>query len=115
MCYHCRCATMSASVVESIRGVYLPLEVNQFAKQLYTPIQTSLRIKYSCFAVSNHLIVLGANTGAVYVFVKQPLNYISFIPNKVRLIKMLYYAAYVLISPGNTCMELRDVFLYIPK
>lgn len=80
---------MSASTVESIRGVYLPLEVNQYAKRLYTPIKTSLRIKYSCFAVSNHLIVLGANTGAVYVFVKQPFNYISFIPNKVSCFSCL--------------------------
>ena len=89
MCYN------SASTVESVRGVYLPLEVNQYAK-LYTPIKTSLRIKYSCFAVSNHLIVLGANTGAVYVFVKQPLNYISFISNKVG-----YLSIYQLFNAGK--------------
>ena len=71
--------------------VFLPLEVREFGNRLYKPISSSLRIKYSCFAVSSQLIVLGANTGAVYVFVKDSLSYISFIPNKVSIVSFLKF------------------------
>ena len=65
------------------KDVFLPLEAREFGDRLYKPISSSLRIKYSCFAVSGQLIVLGANTGAVYVLVRDSLSYIGFIPNKV--------------------------------
>ncbi|KAI6645932.1 hypothetical protein LOD99_13189 [Oopsacas minuta] len=91
---------MAASIIteSTLRDVYLPLEVRDIVKKLYTPINTSLRIKYSCFAVSSNLIVLGANTGAAYVFVKDPISYISFIPNKERDIQMVRF------SPDGRCL-----------
>lgn len=72
--------------------LYLPVDVRDFGKKLYLPIRASNRIKYSCFAVSSHLLVLGANTGGVYVFIKHPLNYINFIPNKERDIQIARFS-----------------------
>lgn len=42
--------------------------------------------QYTCFEVSQHFIIFGASSGGLYVFRRQPCEFVQLLPNKVRFI-----------------------------
>lgn len=41
--------------------------------------------QYTCFDVSQNFIILGASSGGLYVFRRQPCEFIQLLPNKVSV------------------------------
>ncbi|XP_050522059.1 uncharacterized protein LOC126894813 isoform X2 [Daktulosphaira vitifoliae] len=50
------------------------------------PLKTTQRIKYTCCEVSTNLIVFGASSGGLYVFNRQPCEFVQLLPNKEGLV-----------------------------
>ncbi|XP_063221662.1 uncharacterized protein LOC134530606 [Bacillus rossius redtenbacheri] len=46
------------------------------------PLKSTQRIKYTCFDVSENFIVLGASSGGLYVFQRNPCAFLQLLPNK---------------------------------
>ncbi|XP_053616190.1 BLOC-2 complex member HPS5 homolog [Plodia interpunctella] len=61
---------------------YVVLELPSITECIRYPIQNVQRIKYSCFDVSKTLIAFGATSGGIYVFNRNPCEFIQLIPNK---------------------------------
>lgn len=51
---------------------YVFLSSEKIQQDVLVPIKNSLRIKYTCFHVSNLLIALGSSSGGIYLFQKCP-------------------------------------------
>lgn len=49
---------------------------------LNLPLKATQRIKYTCFEVSQNFIIFGASSGGLYVFRRQPCEFIQLLPNK---------------------------------
>ncbi|XP_018051433.1 PREDICTED: uncharacterized protein LOC108689248 [Atta colombica] len=47
---------------------------------LYKPINSTQRIKYTCFNVSPSYIILGSSSGSVYLFSREPCLFLQIIP-----------------------------------
>ncbi|XP_012223906.1 BLOC-2 complex member HPS5 homolog [Linepithema humile] len=47
---------------------------------LYKPINSTQRIKYTCFNASSSYIILGSTSGSVYLFSREPCSFLQIIP-----------------------------------
>ncbi|KAJ8675429.1 hypothetical protein QAD02_011215 [Eretmocerus hayati] len=47
---------------------------------LYAPLSATKRVQYTCLAVSTNFIVLGATSGSVYLFAREPCTFQQLIP-----------------------------------
>lgn len=61
--------------------------------ELLKPLHNSQRIKYSSYDISNNYIICGATSGSLYLFHRQPCNFLQLIP------KLNGPINYVAISP----------------
>uniref|UniRef100_A0A2H8TP86 Hermansky-Pudlak syndrome 5 n=1 Tax=Melanaphis sacchari TaxID=742174 RepID=A0A2H8TP86_9HEMI len=50
---------------------------------LNSPLKTTQRIKYTCLEVSQNFVIFGASSGGLYVFRREPCEFIQLLPNKV--------------------------------
>ncbi|VVC35347.1 WD40/YVTN repeat-like-containing domain,Zinc finger, RING-type,Zinc finger, RING/FYVE/PHD-type,WD40- [Cinara cedri] len=46
------------------------------------PLKATQRIKYTCVEVSQNFIIFGASSGGLYVFRRQPCEFLQLLPNK---------------------------------
>uniref|UniRef100_A0A0A9X6F3 RING-type domain-containing protein n=3 Tax=Lygus hesperus TaxID=30085 RepID=A0A0A9X6F3_LYGHE len=47
-----------------------------------TPLRSTQRIRYTCFEVSQNFLIFGATSGGIYIFQRDPCNFIQLAPNK---------------------------------
>ncbi|RVE53023.1 hypothetical protein evm_002321 [Chilo suppressalis] len=57
-------------------------ELPNISETIQFPLQSVQRIKYTCFDVSKTFIAFGATSGGIYVFNRNPCEFIQLIPNK---------------------------------
>lgn len=55
------------------------MEPKESAEALLSALGSSGRVKYSAIDVSTRFVVLGANTGSVYLFEQQPLKFLQLV------------------------------------
>ncbi|RZF46955.1 hypothetical protein LSTR_LSTR011223 [Laodelphax striatellus] len=63
----------------SVKKKFVLSEINDYSA-IHTPLKS--RIKYTCFDVSQSFIVLGATSGGLYVFRREPCTFLQLLPNK---------------------------------
>ncbi|XP_013195508.1 BLOC-2 complex member HPS5 homolog [Amyelois transitella] len=68
---------------------YIVQELPDISESIRFPIQNVQRIRYTCFDVSKSLIVFGATSGGIYVFNRNPCEFVQLIPNKDGIITRL--------------------------
>ncbi|CAB3232094.1 unnamed protein product [Arctia plantaginis] len=61
---------------------YLLQELPDITDSINYPIQNVQRIKYTCFDISKSLIAFGATSGGIYIFNRDPCEFMQLIPNK---------------------------------
>ncbi|XP_012530323.1 uncharacterized protein LOC105833266 [Monomorium pharaonis] len=59
---------------------YVLSEHEEIDSILYKPINSTQRIKYTCFNASSSYIVLGSTSGSVYLFSREPCSFLQIIP-----------------------------------
>ncbi|XP_072747742.1 uncharacterized protein Pink [Anoplolepis gracilipes] len=59
---------------------YVLSEREEINTILYRPINSTQRIKYTCFNASSSYIILGSTSGSVYVFSREPCSFLQIIP-----------------------------------
>ncbi|XP_011175660.1 Hermansky-Pudlak syndrome 5 protein homolog [Solenopsis invicta] len=59
---------------------YVLSEREEINSILYKPINSTQRIKYTCFNASSSYIVLGSTSGSVYLFSREPCSFLQIIP-----------------------------------
>lgn len=59
---------------------YVLSEREEINSILYKPINSTQRIKYTCFNASSRYIILGSTSGSVYVFSREPCSFLQIIP-----------------------------------
>ncbi|CAL1689516.1 unnamed protein product [Lasius platythorax] len=59
---------------------YVLWECEEINSVLYRPINSTQRIKYTCFDASSSYIILGSTSGSVYVFSREPCSFLQIIP-----------------------------------
>ncbi|KAM3965957.1 WD40 repeat domain-containing protein pink [Aphomia sociella] len=61
---------------------YILQELPDITDSIKYPIKNVQRIKYTCFDVSKTLIAFGATSGGIYIFNRNPCEFVQLIPNK---------------------------------
>ncbi|XP_026751662.2 BLOC-2 complex member HPS5 homolog [Galleria mellonella] len=61
---------------------YILQELPDITDSIKYPIKSVQRIKYTCFDVSKTLIAFGATSGGIYIFNRNPCEFVQLIPNK---------------------------------
>ncbi|XP_030022555.2 Hermansky-Pudlak syndrome 5 protein homolog [Manduca sexta] len=61
---------------------YMLLELPDITESINYPIKSVQRIKYTCFDVSRSLIAFGATSGGIYIFNRNPCEFVQLLPNK---------------------------------
>ncbi|XP_077254997.1 WD40 repeat domain-containing protein pink [Temnothorax americanus] len=59
---------------------YILSEREEINSVLYKPINSTQRIKYTCFHASPSYVVLGSTSGSVYLFSREPCSFLQIIP-----------------------------------
>ncbi|XP_014477441.1 PREDICTED: Hermansky-Pudlak syndrome 5 protein homolog [Dinoponera quadriceps] len=59
---------------------YVLSECEEINSVLYKPINSTQRIKYSCFNVSLNYIILGSTSGSLYLFSRETCSFLQIIP-----------------------------------
>lgn len=59
---------------------YVLSEREEINSILYKPINSTQRIKYTCFNASASYIILGSTSGSVYLFSREPCSFLQIIP-----------------------------------
>ncbi|XP_011883083.1 PREDICTED: uncharacterized protein LOC105570478 [Vollenhovia emeryi] len=59
---------------------YVLSEREEINSILYKPINSTQRIKYTCFHASPSYIILGSTSGSVYLFSREPCSFLQIIP-----------------------------------
>ncbi|XP_015437245.1 PREDICTED: Hermansky-Pudlak syndrome 5 protein homolog isoform X2 [Dufourea novaeangliae] len=67
---------------------------------LYRPINSTQRIKYTCFNTSANYIILGSTSGSIYLFSREPCSFLQLIPLSEGAVSR------VLISPDEKTIAL---------
>ncbi|XP_023242056.1 Hermansky-Pudlak syndrome 5 protein homolog isoform X1 [Centruroides sculpturatus] len=71
---------------------YILLELD-ILEDIYSPIKSSSRIKYTCFDISRRYLVLGSSSGDLFVFLRDTLTYLNTVPSKEGSIVQVCIAA----------------------
>ncbi|XP_017880280.1 Hermansky-Pudlak syndrome 5 protein homolog [Ceratina calcarata] len=79
---------------------YVLSEYEEINPLLYKPINSTQRIKYTCFNTSPNYIILGSTSGSVYLFLRKPCSFVQLIPLSEGAV------SYVLISPDEKTIAL---------
>ncbi|KOC66318.1 Hermansky-Pudlak syndrome 5 protein like protein [Habropoda laboriosa] len=79
---------------------YVLSEYEEINPLLYKPINSTQRIKYTCFNTSVNYIVLGSTSGSIYLFSRKPCSFIQLIPLSQGAVSR------VLISPDEKTIAL---------
>ncbi|XP_004922844.2 BLOC-2 complex member HPS5 homolog [Bombyx mori] len=72
---------------------YILQELPNVTECINYPIKNVQRIKYTCFDVSKSLLAFGATSGGIYIFNKNPCEFVQLIPNKDGAITRLSISA----------------------
>ncbi|KAF0287190.1 Hermansky-Pudlak syndrome 5 [Amphibalanus amphitrite] len=67
---------------------FLPFE-DISLEGLSQPLKGRTRIQYTCFTVSNQFIMIGTNTGGVYVFNRKSRQFVSILPGQAGAVTCL--------------------------
>ncbi|XP_011647990.1 Hermansky-Pudlak syndrome 5 protein homolog [Pogonomyrmex barbatus] len=59
---------------------YVLSEREEINSILYKPINSTQRIKYTCFNASASYIILGSTSGSIYLFSREPCSFLQIIP-----------------------------------
>ncbi|XP_059482528.1 uncharacterized protein LOC132200810 [Neocloeon triangulifer] len=51
-------------------------------KHVLQPLKSTQRIRYTCFGLSQKLLVFGATSGGLYIFRREPCTFLHLIPSK---------------------------------
>ncbi|XP_011568552.2 Hermansky-Pudlak syndrome 5 protein homolog [Plutella xylostella] len=62
--------------------LHLLQELHNLTESITYPLKSSQRIKYTCFDVSKTLIAFGATSGGIYIFNRNPCEFVQLIPSK---------------------------------
>ena len=79
---------------------YVLSEYEEINSLLYKPINSTLRIKYTCFSTSPSYILLGSTSGSVYLFSRKPCSFLQLIPLSEGAV------SHLLISPDEKIIAL---------
>ncbi|CAL7945302.1 unnamed protein product [Xylocopa violacea] len=79
---------------------YVLSEYEEINPLLYKPINSTQRIKYTCFNTSPNYIILGSTSGSIYLFSRKPCSFIQLIPLSEGAVSC------VLISPDEKTIAL---------
>lgn len=79
---------------------YVLSEYDEINSLLYQPINSTQRIKYTCFNTSSNYIVLGSTSGSIYLFSRKPCSFLQLIPLSEGAVTRL------LISPDEKTIAL---------
>nr|XP_031846770.1 Hermansky-Pudlak syndrome 5 protein homolog [Nomia melanderi] len=79
---------------------YVLSEYEEINSLLYKPINSTQRIKYTCFNASPNYIVLGSTSGSIYLFSRKPCSLLQLIPLSEGAVSR------VLISPDEKTIAL---------
>ncbi|XP_067000264.2 BLOC-2 complex member HPS5 [Anabrus simplex] len=60
---------------------FVLVNVNNLSS-IFSPLKSTHRIKYTCFSVSQNFLILGATSGGLYVFKRDPCTFLQLLPNK---------------------------------
>ncbi|KAK1116729.1 hypothetical protein K0M31_018122 [Melipona bicolor] len=82
---------------------YVLSEYEEINPLLYKPINSTQRIKYTCFNTSPNYIVLGSTSGSIYLFSRKPCSFIQLIPLSEGAVSC------VLISPDEKTIALTTI------
>lgn len=82
---------------------YMLSEYEEINPLLYKPINSTQRIKYTCFNTSPNYIVLGSTSGSIYLFSRKPCSFIQLIPLSEGAVSC------VLISPDEKTIALTTI------
>ncbi|XP_076294239.1 WD40 repeat domain-containing protein pink [Lasioglossum baleicum] len=79
---------------------YVLSEYEEINSLLYKPINSTQRIKYTCFNTSSNYIILGSTSGSIYLFSRKPCSFLQLIPLSEGAVSR------VLISPDERTIAL---------
>ncbi|XP_017760178.1 PREDICTED: uncharacterized protein LOC108550815 [Eufriesea mexicana] len=79
---------------------YVLSEYEEINPLLYKPINSTQRIKYTCFNISPSYIILGSTSGSIYLFSRKPCSFIQLIPLSEGIVSR------ILISPDEKTIAL---------
>ncbi|XP_076646519.1 WD40 repeat domain-containing protein pink [Halictus rubicundus] len=82
---------------------YVLSEYEEINSLLYKPINSTQRIKYTCFNASSNYIILGSTSGSIYLFSRKPCSFLQLIPLSEGAVSR------VLISPDEKTIALATV------
>ncbi|XP_033321077.2 WD40 repeat domain-containing protein pink [Megalopta genalis] len=82
---------------------YVLSEYEEINSLLYKPINSTQRIKYTCFNVSPNYIILGSTSGSIYLFSRKPCSFLQLIPLSEGAVSR------VLISPDEKIIALSTI------
>ncbi|KAF3419980.1 hypothetical protein E2986_04269 [Frieseomelitta varia] len=82
---------------------YVLSEYEEINPLLYKPINSTQRIKYTCFNTSPNYIVLGSTSGSIYLFSRKPCSFVQLIPLSEGAVSC------VLISPDEKIIALTTI------
>ncbi|XP_076231847.1 WD40 repeat domain-containing protein pink isoform X2 [Calliopsis andreniformis] len=82
---------------------YILSEYEEINSILYKPINSTQRIKYTCFNVSPSYIILGSTSGSIYLFSRTPCSFLQLIPLSEGAVSC------VLISPDERIVALTTI------
>ncbi|CAB3359786.1 Hypothetical predicted protein [Cloeon dipterum] len=66
---------------ESEKRPYVLCELENLG-HILQPLKSTQRIKYTCFGLSQKLLVFGATSGGLYIFRREPCTFLHLIPSK---------------------------------
>ncbi|KAL0111158.1 hypothetical protein PUN28_012816 [Cardiocondyla obscurior] len=79
---------------------YVLSECEEINSILYKPINSTQRIKYTCFHASLSYIVIGSTSGSAYLFSREPCSFLQIIPLSEGVV------SHVVISPDEKTLAL---------
>ncbi|XP_053975515.1 BLOC-2 complex member HPS5 [Hylaeus volcanicus] len=79
---------------------YVLSEYEEINSLLYKPINSTQRIKYTCFGTSPNYVVLGSTSGSIYLFSRKPCSFLQLIPLSEGAVSR------VLVSPDEKIIAL---------
>ncbi|XP_076621390.1 WD40 repeat domain-containing protein pink isoform X1 [Colletes latitarsis] len=82
---------------------YVLSEYEEINSLLYKPINSTQRIKYTCFNTSPNYIILGSTSGSIYLFSRKPCSFLQLIPLSEGAV------SHVLISPDEKIIALATI------
>ncbi|EAT42313.1 AAEL006142-PA [Aedes aegypti] len=76
-------------IMDALRHYGLSQQRTELTSAIQLPLRNTRRIKFTCFDVSEKYIIFGANSGSLYVYDRESVNFLSIIPSQLGTISQV--------------------------